>query len=511
MRLFGRSCAAAAALFATACSSHPEQFIRPLSSAVALVHARVIDGNGGPAMTDRTVIIRDGRISAVAADGAVRIPDGATTLDMTGRTVIPGLVGMHDPLFYQIEAPGLTSTIVAPHTFPKLYLASGVTTIRTAGTVNFDVDAQVKHRIDAGTEPGPKIHLTAPYLVASSSQPDPTHMARQVATYAEKGATSFNAYTTLRRPELAAAVAAAHARGLKVTGRLCAVGFEEAIAAGIDNIEHGIVFDSEFASDKRRDECPDQRDVFGSVTQMDPRDARIRNAIDELVRHGVAVTSTLALFESYAMDTSEIDRRVPVLLSSGYFDTFQRARQHRRDPVKAGQSAWSAVLRSEMAFERAFVEAGGKLLAGADPTGWGGVVAGYADQRGLELLVAAGFTPEQAVQIATSNGARFLGDATTGVIAGGRQADLVVVRGDLSRQISDIRNVDLVFKDGVAYEPNTLIAASAGTLGTFTIVSVLEWPVAIGLALVVAGRGVRLIKRRRLSRGADGNPAVQPG
>jgi Amidohydrolase family len=240
-------------------------------------------------------------------------------------------------------------------------------------------------------------------------------------------------------------------------------------------------------------------------------DARIRTTIDQLVRRGVAITSTLAMLESYAIDANDIDRRVPVLLSSGYFDTFQRARQHRKDPAKAGQAAWAAALRAEMAFERAFATAGGTLLAGADAAGWGGTVAGYADQRQLELLVEAGFTPEQAVQIATSNGAKFLGNGRIGVIAPGRQADLVVVRGDVSRSIADVRNVDLVFKNGIAYEPNPLIAATAGTLGTFTIVSVLKWPVAIGLALVVAWRGVRMIRRRRMSRGFHGRPAVQPG
>jgi hypothetical protein len=142
-----------------------------------------------------------------------------------------------------------------------------------------------------------------------------------------------------------------------------------------------------------------------------------------------------------------------------------------------------------MAFERAFVSAGGKLLAGADPTGWGGIVAGYGDQRGLELLVSAGFSSEQSVAIATSNGARFLNDRTVGQIAEGMQADLVVLQGNPSRRISDVRNVELVFKDGVAYDPQKLVASAAGTLGEFPsgefkLERLFTWPVIIGLTLL---------------------------
>jgi hypothetical protein len=176
---------------------------------------------------------------------------------------------------------------------------------------------------------------------------------------------------------------------------------------------------------------------------------------------------------------------------------FEEARERRKDRTRAGQSWWGGVLGQEMAFERAFVSAGGKLLAGADPTGWGGVVAGYGDQRGLELLVASGFTSEQAVAIATSNGASFLHDRTVGRIAEGLQADLVVLSGNPSRQISDIRNVEVVFKDGVAYDPEKLVASVAGTLGEFTLEKLFTWPIIIVVALLVARRAARILRRRR--------------
>jgi imidazolonepropionase-like amidohydrolase len=443
------------------------------------------------------VIIERGRIAALGGAAAVRVPPGASTLDLRGRTVIPGLVGMHDHLFYQVEPAGAPSAVLAQRTFARLYLASGVTTIRTTGTLDFNADARIKRQIDAGQEPGPKIHLTGTYLGATTAAPDPDGIAKQVVRDAERGATSFKAYTTLRASELKAAIAAAHDRGLTITGHLCAVGFREAAALGIDNLEHGIAFDTEFYPEKRPDECPDQGAVVAALVRMDPGNSEIRKTIDVLVRHGVAVTSTLAVIESYAIDESALDPRVPVLMSARLRDVFAEARDRRKDRKRAGQSWWSGVLRQEMAFERAFVSAGGKLLAGADPTGWGGIVAGYGDQRGLELLVSAGFSPEQSIAIATSNGARFLNDRTVGRIAEGMQADLVVLQGDPSRQISDVRNVELVFKDGVAYEPERLVAAAAGTLGEFTLEGLLSWPVfliTIVLALLAGRRAARMLR-----------------
>jgi imidazolonepropionase-like amidohydrolase len=484
-----------ATLVATS-SGAADPFVRAMGSTVALTHVRVIDGSGAPGKDNQTVVIAGGRITGIGNAAVVRIPAGATTLDLAGRTVIPGLVGMHDHLFYQLEPPSGTVSVLAQSTFAKLYLASGVTTIRTAGTLDFDGDADLKRRIDAGAEPGPKIHLTGPYLNAVGAIPDPDRIAKEVATYADRGATSFKAYTGLRASELKAAIDAAHARGLTVTGHLCAVGFREAASMGIDNLEHGLTFDSGFYSQKHADECPKMWDVFRAV--VDAGDVEIRRTIETLVRRGVAITSTLAVLESYAMDQSSVDPRLPLLMTARLRNVFQEARDRRKDPQWAGQSSWGAVLRKEMQFERWFVNAGGKLMAGADPTGWGGVAGGWADQRGVELLVSAGFTPEGAIKIATANGAAFLPDRTVGEVVAGKQADLVILRGDPSLRVSDIRNVELVFKDGIAYEPDKLIAAAAGTLSAFDLGYALRrnfWPITIVLMIIVGRRVIRRLHR----------------
>jgi imidazolonepropionase-like amidohydrolase len=119
-----------------------------------------------------------------------------------------------------------------------------------------------------------------------------------------------------------------------------------------------------------------------------------------------------------------------------------------------------------MEFEREFAKEGGLLLAGLDPTGYGGVIAGFGDQREVELLVEAGFTPLEAIHIATSNGAEFLGEQNTiGTIAPGKTADIVVINGDPSANIKDIENVEIVFKDGVGYDSAKLIESVKGLVG----------------------------------------------
>lgn len=132
----------------------------------------------------------------------------------------------------------------------------------------------------------------------------------------------------------------------------------------------------------------------------------------------------------------------------------------------SSESNYVALLKKVMEFERLFVQAGGLLIAGLDPTGNGGVVAGFGDLREVELLVEAGFTPVEAIKIASLNGARFLGeDARIGSVAVGKQADLMVVKGNPATNISDIEKVEIVFKDGVGYDSQKLIDSVQGLVG----------------------------------------------
>lgn len=464
------------------------QFLAFEAPVVALVNVRVIDGTGRPARDSQTVVVRAERITAVGDRSSTAVPPGAKVLDLSGRTVLPGLVGMHDHLFYEV---GDGSMYPVQESFSMLYLAAGVTTIRTAGAVDLRGDLWIKRRIDEGRHPGPTIYVTSPYLYALGDKPNPARIGKQVAGWADDGVTSFKAYTSLRRDELAAAINVAHQRGLRVTGHLCAVGFLDAAALGIDNLEHGLLEDTDFYAGRETDQCSNRAAALGSIQSLDIGSREVRQLIGVLVNRGVWLTSTLALYETFTVN-AQLDPRTLDVLTPELQNLYRSEQARLEDPTASGPPAWRRLLAKEMEFERAFVSAGGRLMAGADPTGWGGLVAGFANQRQVELLVGAGFRAEEAIKIATANGADFLQDENIGRVAAGLQADLIVVSGDPTARIADIRNVELVFRKGLAYDPARLIAATGGTVGKLNLGiyyrSPYMWLAAALLAILVARR-----------------------
>jgi hypothetical protein len=362
------------------------------------------------------------------------------------------------------------------NSFPRLYLALGVTTIRTTGSVAPFTDLEIKRMIDAGRMIGPKMHVTAPYLEGRGSftpvmheLTGPDDARRMVNFWADQGATSFKAYMNITRDELRAAVEEAHKRALKVTGHLCSIGFREAAEIGIDNLEHGLLVDSEFVASKQPDQCPGVA-VNASLRQLDLNGPAVRATISTLVAKNVAITSTLPVFEAGSAPLAQsgigaasalLNPRVLNVMSTDARVRYLTARARvSSDPGNV------ALLRKAMEFELAFVKAGGLLIAGLDPTGNGGIVAGFGDLREVELLVEAGFTPLEAIKIGSFNGAKFLGeDARIGSIAVGKQADLIVVRGNPAANISEIEKVEIVFKDGVGYDSEKLIQSVQGLVG----------------------------------------------
>lgn len=445
-----------------------KDFIRVQSPVIALEHVRVIDGTGAPAKADQTIVISQGKISAIGASGSVQIPQGANRIDFNGYSALPGLVGMHDHLFYPAGG-GLYHDM--PFSFPRLYLALGVTTIRTTGSIEPYFDLEVKKGIDEGKLIGPKINATGPYLEGEGAftrqmhaLKDPDDARRTVEYWIYEGAQSFKAYNVLTRAELKAAIDTAHKHGIKVTGHLCSIGFREAAELGIDDLEHGLTTDTEFFPDKKPDVCPNPTQAVVAANRLDVNGPEIQKTIKTLVQHHVAVTSTLPVFEQFVPSRPDVPKAALDLFT----DEARKAYQDNRKRVaERKDSPWPVMFQKEMEFERAFVKAGGTLLAGLDPTGIGGVIAGFGDQRELELLVDAGFTPLEAIKIASLNGAQFLGDAGhIGSLAPGKQADIIIVKGDPSSKISDIENVEVVFKDGVGWDSKKLIESVKGQVGT---------------------------------------------
>jgi imidazolonepropionase-like amidohydrolase len=265
----------------------------------------------------------------------------------------------------------------------------------------------------------------------------------------------------IRRDELGAAIDEIHKRGLKITGHLCSVTYAEAADLGIDNLEHGFLAATDFVTDKQPDVCPGQARGQQTVAALDENGAPFKALVKKLIDRHVALTSTLTVFETVTPGRP-VPPGIDILLPQLKEEFVQR---HARTATNT-QSVYAALFPKALALERAFVTAGGMLIAGTDPTGGGGVVPGFSNQRQLELLVEAGFTPLEAISIGTMNGGKYLGrDGKIGTIAVGKQADLVVVSGDPSASIGDVRNVEIVFKQGVGFDPAKLIDSVKGKAG----------------------------------------------
>jgi imidazolonepropionase-like amidohydrolase len=444
------------------------KFIAYGQPVIAFVHAEIIDGTGARPKYDQTLVIEKGRIAAMGPSSRVRVPVGATAIDARGKTLLPGFVMVHEHLFYFMGKRNYSSLLF---TFPRLYLAGGTTTARTGGTINPYGDLELKLAIDRGEALGPDLDVTGPYLNGPGLPILTLHAltgvddaTRTTIYWADEGATSFKAYTNITRAELKAAIDAAHAHGIKITGHLCSVTYREAAELGIDNLEHGFAVMTDFTPGKQPDVCP-PRSTAG-LADLDVDSREVKDLIQFLVAHHVALTSTLTVFETFTPGRPQapahaLSMLLPELRAS--YETRWAEVQH--DPLN---QPYVAVFPKLMRLEKMFVDAGGTLLAGTDPTGYGGVVPGFSGKRQVELLVEAGFTFPQALRIATLNGARFLNrDRDVGSLAVGKRADILVVEGDPTRDVAAIERMPLVFKNGIGYSSDAIFDAMKGQAGLY--------------------------------------------
>jgi imidazolonepropionase-like amidohydrolase len=461
----------------TQCSqARPEISIQ--SPVIALLHAKVVDGLGTAALTDQAIVIKAGRILAIGAAAAVAVPSEAKIVDLTGRTVIPGLVMVHEHLFYSV------STDITWHgnhftemeySFPRLYLACGITTIRTGGSIEPYADLEIKRRIEAGEMPGPRMHLTAPYIEGPPSLfpqfhavSGPDEATRLVNYWADEGFTSFKLYVHVTPDVAAAAITAAHRRGLQVTGHIGVLTYAEAADLGIDNLEHGFFASNDFVRGKKPGILPLFTESTQSQAALKIDSPECQALLTHLIAKHVAITSTLPVFEGFIQGRPILSDKILTVMSAaarenyyGWWGSTNKGPAGFNDP-----SGFPPVFAKLMKLEKQFSDEGGMLVAGTDPTGLGNVVAGFGSLREVELLVDAGFTPVQAIKVASLNGARLLGvDKDLGSIQPGKIADLVVIAGDPASSIQAIENIETVFKDGVGYDSSVLIDSVRGCVG----------------------------------------------
>lgn len=465
MRRLAACLLALAALPALAQAPKDDPYVAWKSPVVALRHVELHDGTGAPPVADATVVIRDGRIAAAGRD--VAIPRDAEVRDLEGHSVSPGFVMVHEHLFYPVAGRAYGAMF---ETFPKLYLAGGATTIRTGGSVSPIADLNVARDIAEGRAIGPDVEVTAPFLngpIAFVMQvrriADAAEARELVRHWDAMGVGSYKGYMHLTREMLGAIVEEAHARRHKVTAHLCAVTYREAADLGIDNLEHGFLAATDFVADKEPDQCPNGARQAAAFEALAVDDPKVRALQAHLVARKVALTSTLTVFETFAAgrplaDPAALELLVPQLREA-YLATWSRINREK-------ENAWTRTLAKGMAWERQFVEAGGLLLAGTDPTGYGGVIPGFSNVRQVELLVEAGFTLPQALKVATLNGATYLGrDREVGSIAAGKRADLVVYKGTLSKDPAALRRIVWTVKGGVAYDSPRIVASLKGKVG----------------------------------------------
>ncbi len=444
-----------------------QEFVAVEAPTVALTNVKLLDGTGGPARNNHTIIIQGDRITAVGATRNVAIPSGAEVVNLAGHTVIPGLVGLHNHSYY---TGGRGRAAQLSFSGSRLYLASGVTTIRTTGARAPYEELNLKREIDAGLVIGPTMFTTGPYLTGEQGSTTMTRLegpeqARRVVQYwAEEGVSWFKAYTWISQAELSAAIEAAHTNGVKVTAHLCSIGYREAVALGIDNLEHGLFANSEYAPDKEPDECP--QNFRAGYVDLDIESEEVQATFRDMIENDVAMTSTLVVYEISVPGRAPIDERVFEVLAPEIAAEVREISEERRgaDP-ESGRGIHPDLLKKAMEYEYAFMKAGGLLAAGVDPTGYGAAPPGLGDQRNYELLLEAGFTPPEVVQIMSANGARVLGiDGEVGTIESGKLADLVVIEGDIERA-GHIRDTRIVFRHGVGWDARKLYDSIKGIVG----------------------------------------------
>ena len=467
-----RACAFAAAALCCAplAAQQPkEDFTLFADKAVALTHVEIVDGTGAAARRDQTLLIRDGRIVGAGPFASTAIPQDMKVRDLAGHTVTPGFVMMHEHMFYPTSMGNYVEML---RSFPRLYLAGGATTVRTAGSMSTSGDINLRNEIAKGNIPGPDIDVTAPFIegpgllflkVKITKDPDD---ARALVNYwAKEGATSYKVYMSIPRATLSAVVEEAHKRGQKVTGHLCSITYREAADLGIDNLEHGFLASTDFVKNKAPDVCPSQADAQKALEDLDPDGPEAGALIQHLIAKKVALTSTLTIFETFAAGRPIAPAGALELLTP---DLREQYVTRWASIAQQGAAQWPKILRNGMRLEKRFVESGGVLMAGTDPTGYGGVVPGFSNVREVELLVETGFSVADAIHIATMNGARFLGrDADIGSLEPGKRADLILFKGSVSADPKALRQLQWTMKAGVAYDSPRILSAMKGRVGLY--------------------------------------------
>jgi hypothetical protein len=354
-----------------------------------------------------------------------------------------------------------------PFSFPRMYLAGGATTIRTAGSIEPQTDLSIQRMINQGIVVGPDVDVTAPYIERKGWDipsmfliRDSAEAASMATFWADRGCSSFKMYTHATIEDLIATVRVAHKRGFKVTGHIGTITYREAAEAGIDDLEHGFFVAADFDHQRKGHEYNEPRE-FQALLDLDVNSPEMKSLIQLLVTKHVAITSTLPVFGQYLNEELVLGGGEKAMIPSA-LDSVRARLQRRQNKV----SDVARLFNKDISWEKQFFDAGGLLVCGTDPTGSGGVLPGYGTRTEIEYLVKGGFTVSQAIQVATFNGAKYLGrEKVIGSIEPGKRADIVLLDGNLDADIHNIRNTEIVFKQGIGYDSRKIFESVMGHVG----------------------------------------------
>ena len=425
---------------------------------LAFVHAKVIDGKGQEIVHDQTILIEEGTIVSIGYTSLNEIPSDYKIIDLSGRTIIPGIVGTHNHMRLPQGAMLFTST--------RLYLAAGVTTYQTCGTGNPAEEIAISNAIQNGEEPGSLIVNSGPYFTGPDGKSNFVRFSSEkavrdtIAYWAGRGVEWFKVYRHTRPEDLKVIVEEAHKHGAKVTGHFCATTFEEAARIGVDAIEHGFIHSFDHAEDHQTGVCSGSRSFRSALDINSEEVGRIHQL---LIREGVALSTTPSILEAQVASRAYADERTLNAMAPFHVEAYE-TRRKRMDEKGDDWYFKLEWLTKSLQYDRLFYQRGGLLTAGPDP----GLhnLPGYGDQRNYQLLVEAGFKPQEAIQVMTSNGAELLELDHLGSIEIGKQADLVILNGDLENETDAIEKVGWVIKDGWVFDPEKLVADIHGHMGS---------------------------------------------
>lgn len=414
---------------------------------IVFEHARVVDVLNGIVLEEYSVLIANGKIVDIKKTGKLSVPKGAKVVDLTGKTILPGLVMLHEHLNYN---NGAAVWQFHPVSFPKLFLAAGVTTLRTAGAENPMYDLNLKRQIDNGVVIGPRMVVTGPMFndVSGGFLGDfivTTYEEGRKATafWAEQGCAWFKVYSDISQDALRGVIDEAHSRGLRVTGHLGKMSCTEATKLGIDNIEHSF---GSCASDLKL--------PWDTTWNIKPDQKEATELINLLVERKVTLTAT---------PFSDSDFRNAAQLDYLSTDERKRIEGYLQDPPPfMPQEVNDKQLRP---LEKLFAKSGGRILLGADAADCG-ILPGFQNHNAMVSMVKAGWTPLEILRMTTIDAAIFLKiDQELGSIEVGKNADLLIVSGKPDQKMEDIRNVELVFRNGIGYDSKALRERAKGLVG----------------------------------------------